>query len=34
MWGKDWGEEGIAKVEMDNKDSMLDKFAVAVYPEK
>ena len=34
MWGKDWGENGVAKVEMGHKDSMLDKFAVTLNPEK
>ena len=34
MWGKDWGQDGLAEVEMGNKDSMIDKFTVALYPEK
>jgi aminopeptidase C len=34
MWGSDWGENGIAKVELGNKDSMLDKFAVTLNIEK
>lgn len=34
MWGKDWGDNGVAKVLLGNKDSMLDKFAVTLNPEK
>lgn len=32
LWGKDWAEEGIAKILMGSEDSLLDKFAVALYP--
>ena len=32
QWGKDWGLDGFAHVYMGHEDSLLDKFAITIYP--
>ena len=32
FWGQNWGEDGTARVLIGSEDSLLDKFAVAIYP--
>ena len=32
-WGKNWGENGLAKIKASAKGSMVDNIALAVYPK-